>query len=246
MMSTTVEAIRVQEVIACARSFVRATTKERAARKKTEENDDDNDDVEDTALAATFSHASKNGDDGTVETEVFLRALYTAVDESMQRLVESETRVQRARKSAEDATTTTGSITIASMETPPRDGKRGEMVDGARMARTTLGPHIDDCAQFPSLSSSPTMATPATAAKTLGGMSLKSNECNKTGASPSPRRVTPSPVSSGGPGGTSGVAGGFFPTTTSEKSKRRGLRRAETDSTVFALGSIEYYQQYSQ
>ena len=201
MMSTTVEAIRVQEVIACARSFVRATTKERAARKKTEENDDDNDDVEDTALAATFSHASKNGDDGTVETEVFLRALYTAVDESMQRLVESETRVQRARKSAEDATTTTGSTTIASMETPPpRDGKRGEMVDGARMARTTLGPHIDDCAQFPSLSSSPTMATPATAAKTLGGMSLKSNECNKTGASPSPRRVTPSPVSSGGPG----------------------------------------------
>ena len=93
---STVEAIRVQEVIACARSFVRATTKERAARKKTEENDDDNDDVEDTALAATFSHASKNGDDGTVETEVFLRALYTAVDESMQRLVESETRVQRS------------------------------------------------------------------------------------------------------------------------------------------------------
>jgi|TARA_X000000368_G_scaffold413081_1_gene400524 hypothetical protein len=46
--------------------------------------------------------------------------------------------------------------------------------------------------------------------------------------------------------GTSGVAAGFFPTTTSEKSKRRGLRRAETDSTVFALGSIEYYQQYSQ
>ena len=140
MMSTTVEAIRVQEVIACARSFVRATTKERAARKKTEENDDDNDDVEDTALAATFSHASKNGDDGTVETEVFLRALYTAVDESMQRLVESETRVQRARKSAEDATTTTGSTTIASMETPPpRDGKRGEMVDGARMGASDAG-----------------------------------------------------------------------------------------------------------
>ena len=127
---STVEAIRVQEVIACARSFVRAT-KETAARKKTEENDDDNDDIEDTAFTAAFLHASKNGDDGTVETEVFLRALYTAVDESMQRLVESETRVQRARKSAEDATTTTGSTTIASMETPPpRDGKRGKMVDG--------------------------------------------------------------------------------------------------------------------
>ena len=111
---STVEAIRVQEVIACARSFVRAT-KETAARKKTEENDDDNDDIEDTALAAAFSHASKNGDDGMVETEVFLRALYTSVDESMQRLLESETRVQRAE---------------ISRRRDHHDGKHHDRVDG--------------------------------------------------------------------------------------------------------------------
>ena len=126
-------------MIACARSFVRATTKERAARKKTEENDDDNDDVEDTALAATFSHASKNGDDGTVETEVFLRALYTAVDNRCKDWSKAR-RVQRARKSAEDATTTT--------EVPRShrwkhhhhgDGKRGKMVDGAKMGANDAG-----------------------------------------------------------------------------------------------------------
>ena len=106
-----------------------------------------------------------------------------------------------------------------------------ERGDGARMARCF---RKSTTARGSSLSSSPTVATPATAAKkTLGRMSLKSNECNKTGASPSPRRVTPSPVSSGGPGSVERAA------SPPASSSNNNFREVKEESVVGAPRRIQ-------
>ena len=181
-------------VVECARRFVNnAKSTSRANKDSTKDDDDAN-------VSSISSSSRGGGDDGDDDDIFFFDAMYSSVHESVQRLLESETRVQSLRRkhhqsassSSNDDTSFSGAAFALETTTPPVK-KRG---DGKR----SMLPQIDDCAQFPSLSSSPVVAT-TPLAKKLGGMSLNgSSNNNINGALPSPRRVTPSPVSNGGPG----------------------------------------------
>ena len=181
-------------VVECARRFVNNAKSTSRANKDSTKDDDD-------AKVSSISSSSRGGgDDGDDDDIFFFDAMYSSVHESVQRLLESETRVQSLRRkhhqsassSSNDDTSFSGAAFALETTTPPVK-KRG---DGKR----SMLPQIDDCAQFPSLSSSPVVAT-TPLAKKLGGMSLNgSSNNNINGALPSPRRVTPSPVSNGGPG----------------------------------------------
>ena len=181
-------------VVECARRFVNN------AKSTSRANKDSTKDVDDAKVSSISSSSRGGGDDGDDDDIFFFDAMYSSVHESVQRLLESETRVQSLRRkhhqsassSSNDDTSFSGAAFALETTTPPVK-KRG---DGKR----SMLPQIDDCAQFPSLSSSPVVAT-TPLAKKLGGMSLNgSSNNNINGALPSPRRVTPSPVSNGGPG----------------------------------------------
>jgi hypothetical protein len=181
-------------VVECARRFVNN------AKSTSRANKDSTKDDEDAKVSSISSSSRGGGDDGDDDDIFFFDAMYSSVHESVQRLLESETRVQSLRRkhhqsassSSNDDTSFSGAAFALETTTPPVK-KRG---DGKR----SMLPQIDDCAQFPSLSSSPVVAT-TPLAKKLGGMSLNgSSNNNINGALPSPRRVTPSPVSNGGPG----------------------------------------------
>jgi hypothetical protein len=190
-----------EEMFERARRFVNETTGDRSSAASNHDEDDDED--------GYF--------DDNAEKEAFVNALYDSVHESVQRLLESETRVQSLRRkqhrggasghgghggniNRSNGNDCDGNSLNFALETPPvKGGGRG----GGKRDDALL-PQIDDCVQFPSLSSSPAVAT-TPLAKKMGGMSLNgSNIINATnsivaasGASPSPRRVTPSPVSNG-------------------------------------------------
>ena len=219
-------------VVECARRFVNAKSTSHANKDSTKDDDD--------AKVSSISSSSRGGGDGDDDDIFFFDALYSSVHESVQRLLESETRVQSLRRkhqsvssSSNDDTSFSGAAFALETTTPPVK-KRG---DGKR----SMLPQIDDCAQFPSLSSSPVVAT-TPLAKKLGGMSLNgSSNNNMNGASPSPRRVTPSPVSNGGPGSVERAASPpvVSPSSSQQQQQQQQLPRSQSGGVVGAPRRIQ-------
>ena len=222
-------------VVECARRFVNnAKSTSRANKDSTKDDDDAN-------VSSISSSSRGGGDDGDDDDIFFFDALYSSVHESVQRLLESETRVQSLRRkhhqsassSSNDDTSFSGAAFALETTTPPVK-KRG---DGKR----SMLPQIDDCAQFPSLSSSPVVAT-TPLAKKLGGMSLNgSSNNNINGALPSPRRVTPSPVSNGGPGSVERAASPpvVSPSSSQQQQRQQQLPRSQSGGVVGAPRRIQ-------
>ena len=218
-------------VVECARRFVNAKSTSHANKDSTKDDDD--------AKVSSISSSSRGGGDGDDDDIFFFDALYSSVHESVQRLLESETRVQSLRRkhqsvssSSNDDTSFSGAAFALETTTPPVK-KRG---DGKR----SMLPQIDDCAQFPSLSSSPVVAT-TPLAKKLGGMSLNGSSNNMNGASPSPRRVTPSPVSNGGPGSVERAASPpvVSPSSSQQQQQQQQLPRSQSGGIVGAPRRIQ-------
>ena len=230
-------------VVECARRFVNNAKSTSRANKDSTKDDDD-------AKVSSISSSSRGGgDDGDDDDIFFFDAMYSSVHESVQRLLESETRVQSllesetrvqslrrkhhqsASSSSNDDTSFSGAAFALETTTPPVK-KRG---DGKR----SMLPQIDDCAQFPSLSSSPVVAT-TPLAKKLGGMSLNGSSNNMNGASPSPRRVTPSPVSNGGPGSVERAASPPVVSPSSQQQQQQQqLPRSQSGGVVGAPRRIQ-------
>ena len=180
----------LQNVLSRIKKLKERIIENRERRRKNERDANDDDrcfDSNDLVVVVVVDDDDDDDDSSDIDVRVF-----DLVRNSVQKLYECEQRVLGARKKKEDDARSHVK-TMAMMMTMDVDDDNEEThatpIKGD--SRRKVIPEIDDRLEFPSLTaSSPVMSTPI--ATQIGDLNL-----NAMSVSPSPRRVTPSPVSAG-------------------------------------------------